>query len=183
MNATTPTPSKRDMSRNVRRAAPVALAVTLGLSLLATSALALEAGERAPEIGLRDLNGQQVTMASLRGKVVLVDFWASWCEPCAQEMPVLERLYNQYRGQGFTVVGVSIDRDVANARTFLSRHRVSFPIVHDGGQQVAGRYRPPRMPSSYIIDRNGIVRHVHGGFRASDAPVYEREIRALLAQR
>lgn len=183
MNPNASGASKARMSRSIRNAGLGAAAVVASAALLATSALALEAGERAPEIGLRDLNGREVTMASLRGKVVLVDFWASWCEPCAQEMPVLERLYTQYRGQGFTVVGVSIDRDVANARTFLGRHRVSFPIVHDGGQQVAGRYRPPRMPSSYIIDRSGVVRHVHGGFRASDAPVYEREIRALLAQR
>ena len=183
MNRAPSPSSKPGMSRSLRRAAIGALALTAAVSMIATSALALEAGERAPEIGLRDLNGRQVTMASLRGKVVLIDFWASWCEPCAQEMPVLERLYAQYRAQGFTVVGVSIDRDVANARTFLGRHRVSFPIVHDGGQQVAGRYRPPRMPSSYIIDRQGVVRHVHAGYRAGDARVFESEIRALLAQR
>lgn len=171
--------SKRVMSfwRRVRLAAPVVLA----LSALAATAFALGIGARAPEIGLRDLDGNSITIGGLRGKVVLVDFWASWCEPCADEMPVLERLYQQYRGQGFTIVGVSQDRDVANVRQFLSRHRVSFPIAHDGAHQVAGRYSPPRMPSSYLIDRNGVVRFVHEGYRAGDAQVLEREIRGLLA--
>lgn len=176
-----------DLRRRPRMRVPrrfaAALAALSVVSLVTASALAIEEGARAPEIGLRDLSGQPVTMASLRGRVVLVDFWASWCEPCAEEMPVLERLHQQYRGQGLTIIGVSIDRDAANVRQFVQRHPVTFPIVHDGSQQVAGRYGPPRMPSSYIIDRNGIVRHVHAGFRASDAQVMEQRIRALLTQR
>ncbi len=157
----------------------LALAAVL---MIAGSAFALNTGARAPEIGLRDLNGRNVTMASLRGKVVLVDFWASWCEPCAEEFPVLERLYNRYREQGFTVVAVSQDRTADNMQGFLRQHRASFPVVLDSNHAVAGRYSPPRMPSSYIIDRTGVVRHVHEGFRSSDAAVFEREIRALLQQ-
>ena len=159
------------------------VAALVAVLLVAASAFALRAGERAPEIGLNDLNGNRITLASLRGKVVLVDFWASWCEPCAEEMPVLERLYTQYRSQGFEIVGVSQDRTEGNVRGFLREHRVSFPIVHDGAHAVAGRYRPPRMPSSFIIDRSGVVRHVHEGSRSGDARQMEQEIRALLAQR
>lgn len=170
------------MSSTLRRLpsllAPIAAVVAL---LAAATAFALSEGDRAPEIGLRDLDGNQVTIASLRGKVVLVDFWASWCEPCAEEMPVLERLYQRYRGQGFRVVAVSQDRQVSNIRTFLQQHSVSFPIVHDANHAVAGRYSPPRMPSSFIIDRNGVVRHVHAGYRSGDAQALEREIRALLS--
>ena len=168
------------MSR-LLRPAPSLLVAALILGI-AASAYALRPGERAPEIGLRDLDGNNITMASLRGNVVLVDFWASWCEPCAEEMPVLERLYRQYRGQGFRVVGVSQDRTESNVQGFLRQHRVSFPIVHDGAHAVAGRYRPPRMPSSYIVDRQGVVRHVHEGFRAGDARRIESQVRALLTQ-
>lgn len=153
------------------------------LSLLAASALALELGAPAPELDLHDLSGQQVTIASLRGKVVLIDFWASWCQPCAEEMPVLERLYQRYRGDGFTVVGVSVDRDLANVRGFLQRNPVTFPILHDASQRVVGRYGAPRMPTSYFIDRSGVVRHRQDGFHASEAPRMEQRIRALLHER
>ncbi len=155
-------------------------------ALLAFSAVgaaaALDVGARLPEIGLRDLNGQAVSAQSLRGKVVLVDFWASWCAPCREELPVLERLYKTYRERGLVVVGVSVDRDAANARSFANRLGITFPIVHDAQHQLAGRFAPPKMPSSYVIDRRGVVRHVHGGYRAGDAAVFEREIKALLAQ-
>lgn len=164
------------------RPVPSLLAATAVLTL-ALSASALDAGERAPDIGLRDLDGNNVTMSSLRGNVVIVDFWASWCEPCAEEMPVLERLYTTYRGQGLRVVGVSQDRTADNMRSFLNDHSVSFPIVHDASHAVAGRYEPPRMPTSYIVDRSGVVRHVHAGYRSGDARTMEREVRALLQQR
>mgnify|MGYP006279542103 CR=1 FL=1 len=165
-----------------RPRAPGVAAALIAVSLLglAATAYALRPGERAPEIGLRDLDGNRVTIASLRGNVVLVDFWASWCEPCAEEMPHLERLYQRYRDQGFRVVAVSQDRRLSNVRSFLRRHSVSFPVVHDASHQVSGRYQPPGMPSSFIIDRRGIVRHVHEGYRSGDERAMEREIRALL---
>lgn len=150
--------------------------------LFSGSALALESGARMPEIGLKDLQGHPVSAATLRGKVVLVDFWASWCAPCREEMPVLEHLYKTYRAQGLVIVGVSVDQQASNARTFVGRLGVTFPIIHDAQHQLAGRFAPPKMPSSYIVDRRGVVRHVHAGFRAPDAAVLEREIKALLAQ-
>jgi peroxiredoxin len=144
---------------------------------------ALDRGARAPEINLRDLDGRRVQMSRLRGKVVVVDFWASWCGPCREAMPALDRLYRRYRSRGLAVVGVSVDRNLSNARGFLRRVRVSFPIVHDGRHQVAGRYSPATMPTTYIVDRRGVVRHIHRGFRSGDAQRMEREIRTLLAQR
>ncbi|MDQ3035528.1 MAG: TlpA family protein disulfide reductase [Myxococcota bacterium] len=168
------------MSRPAARVIAAVLAM-IGL-LAAASALALDPGARAPEIGMRDLQGNQVTMASLRGRVVVVDFWASWCEPCADSMPVYQRLYDTYRERGLTIVGVSQDQRVDNARQFATRHHLGFPVVFDEGHAVANRYRPPRMPTSYVIDRGGIVRHVHAGFRAGDAAQLESQIQALLAQ-
>ncbi|HEY8432519.1 MAG TPA: TlpA disulfide reductase family protein, partial [Sandaracinaceae bacterium] len=108
-------------------------------------------------------------------------FWASWCEPCGQAMPALDRIYRAYRNRGLVVIGVNVDRNVENARSFLQRTRVSFPIVHDSNQAFASQFSPPTMPSTYVIDRQGIVRHVHAGFRgAGDAQQLEQVIRGLL---
>jgi cytochrome c biogenesis protein CcmG, thiol:disulfide interchange protein DsbE len=156
----------------------LALCLQSGFSL--SSVHALETGVRQPEIGLSDRNGKRIDLASLKGKVVLIDFWASWCAPCKQEMPVLERLYQKYKGEGLVIVAVSVDKESSNITDFLKQVRVSFPIVHDRDHDVADRFQPPRMPSSYIVDRKGIVRYVHGGFRSEDAAKLEAEIKSLL---
>lgn len=158
----------------------VALVVAALVALVTTGVQALDEGKPMPEIGLADLHGQRVDRAALRGKVVIVDFWASWCAPCKEEMPVLERLYAKHAKDGLVVVGVSVDRDVANVRSFLSKLSVSFPIVHDLAHAVADRFEPPKMPTSYVIDRQGVVRYVHGGFRAEDAKRLASEVESLL---
>lgn len=178
MNVLRTVASKAKMSTRAVLVAAAAAALAL---VAVVPAAALDRGARAPEIGLNDLDGNAIRMAGLRNKVVLVDFWASWCAPCREEMPVLERLHNTYKDQGLVIVGVSQDRNVGNIRTFLRQTPVSFPIVHDAAHAVAGRYAPPRMPSSYIIDRRGVVRFVHAGYRDGDGAAMEREIRGLLA--
>lgn len=147
-----------------------------------STAWALGTGAKAPEIGLKDTAGRPVAIADLRGKVVLVDFWASWCAPCKQELPVLEKLYAKYKGQGLEIVGVNIDNDAANMKSFLRRTPLSFRVVPDTKRKVAAVYEPPKMPSSYLIDKKGIVRHVHAGFRGADAAKIEAEIKALLSE-
>ena len=172
--------------KSVRGARGWAVSLGLCVALLSQASLgpgraaAIEAGVQQPEIGLVDRAGSRIDLASLKGKVVLVDFWASWCAPCKQELPVLARLYKKYQKAGLVVVAVSVDRDEANVRDFLKEMPLSFPVVHDKDHAVADRYNPPRMPSSYIVDRKGIVRHVHGGFREGDAAKLEAEIVALL---
>lgn len=178
MNASAIRPSKARMGK------PLAVLMAfLACVCVAGSAYALNEGARAPEIGLRSLNGANVTLASLRDKVVVVDFWASWCAPCREEFPFLERLHRSYGSQGLAIVGVSVDREVGNVQTFLRRTPASFTIVHDAAHAVADRYHPTTMPTSYILDRRGVVRHVHAGFRARDAETIEREVQALLQAR
>lgn len=175
--------NRRDVLRSVLALGGLAAAPSLASLVTPSMAHALDVGARAPEIGLAPLSGgAQITVAGLQGQVYIVDFWASWCEPCADEMPVLERLYNQHRASGFTVIGVSQDSGASNVQQFLRRIPVTFPIVLDNTHAVAGRYSPPRMPTSFIVDRRGIVRHVHAGFRSSDAPAMEREVAALVSQ-
>ncbi len=157
-----------------------AFLLSVVLVALAVPASALERGARAPEIDLRDRGGARVRIGGLRGKVVLVDFWASWCAPCREELPVLQRLYDRHRSRGFTVIGVNVDRERRNMDGFVERFRLTFPVVHDANHRVADRYAPTTMPSSYLVDRAGVVRHVFRGFRASDARELEERIRALL---
>ena len=150
--------------------------------LVSSSAEALDAGAKAPEIGLKDLSGKTVDLASLAGKVVILDFWATWCAPCREEMPELQKLYKKYNAKGLEIVGISVDKGPEGIKDFIAKLKVTFPVVHDEGHKVADKYSPPRMPSSYIIDRKGVVRYVHGGYRAGDAAQFEKEILELLAK-
>lgn len=168
----------------MRRSLSSLFALFMLVSLLAPhTALAVGKGALAPEIGLPDGHGKQVKLSELRGKVVLVDFWASWCAPCREELPVLDALYRKYREQGLVVVGVGQDKDAENMARFLRTSPLSFPVVHDAEGKVAGRYEPPKMPSSYIVDKKGLVRHVHAGFKAADKAALEKELAALLAEK
>jgi cytochrome c biogenesis protein CcmG/thiol:disulfide interchange protein DsbE len=155
--------------------------LTLGPWLKAHAG-SLEAGTKMPEIGLADLTGKAVNAAALGGKVVVIDFWATWCAPCREELPVLQKLYKKYSAQGLVVVGVSVDKEQDNIKQFLVKMPLSFPIVHDAEHQVSNRFAPPRMPSSFIVDRKGIIRYVHGGYRADDATEFEKQIQTLLAK-
>lgn len=159
-----------------------ALAIIGGLTLLQPlgTGHALEAGQPAPEIQLKDLSGKPVTLSALKGKVVIVDFWASWCGPCRQSMPVLEKLSKTYKEKGLVVLGVNTDNDAKSASKFLAEVPVSFVVVNDADKRVARAYAPPTMPSSYIIDKQGRVRQVHAGFKAGDAKQLEAEIQQLL---
>lgn len=154
--------------------------LSVALTLLTGPAQALDKGAAAPEIALKTLSGEAIKLSSLKGKVVLIDFWASWCAPCRESMPFLEKLSQSYKGQGLVVLGVNIDNDVAAARKFLKEMPVSFQVVNDAEKQVAKAYGPPTMPSSYIIDKRGVVHVVHAGFRRADAAKIEAEIKSLL---
>jgi len=152
----------------------------LAVLLFATPVSALDVGSRMPEIGLQTLDGSSVTAASLKGKVVLVDFWATWCGPCKAEMPVLQQLHARYQKQGLVVVGISVDREKAALAPYLKNLGVSFPVAHDPQHQVAERFEPQKMPSSFIVDRQGVVRFIHAGFHPGDAATFEKEIKGLL---
>ncbi len=153
--------------------------IALGL-LVAGSAFALDAGKPAPEVSGQDLTGKPVSLSSLRGKVVIVDFMASWCGPCKEELPLLNKLYLKHRAAGLVVLGVSVDEKVENLQKFIKQVPVAFSVLHDSAHKAAASYSPSRMPSSFIVDKQGVVRFVHGGFRAGDEKIIENEVVGLL---
>lgn len=158
------------------------LLLAVAAALLASTAGALKPGDTPPPIDLPDLNGNKVDLDQLVGKVVLVDFWASWCGPCRQEMPVLEAIHRKYADQGLVIIGVNIDNRAKKMNDFLERASVTFRIVHDPKVGVASRYELATMPSSYFIGRDGKLRYIHEGFRKKDAPELEARVQTLLAE-
>jgi cytochrome c biogenesis protein CcmG, thiol:disulfide interchange protein DsbE len=141
-------------------------------------------GRPLPDLRLAALNGGRgVQFADLRGKVVLLDVWASWCAPCQQELPLLDDMAGRLRSKGIEIVAVSIDDSREDAEGFLrSRPRWSIRLAHDPDGKLAGKLRPPKMPSSYIVDRKGVIRQVNAGFENGDAEKIERRL-VQLAER
>ncbi len=155
----------------------------LALAGCATSGSTSEAGGGSqigapvPEIHVESLAGKDLGIADFRGKVVLLDVWASWCGPCKQELPMLDDMAKRLRSDGVEVLAVSIDQERANLVKFLkARPRWSLTIAHDPKGAIADRLAPEKMPTSYVIDREGIVRYVNSGFVPSDAREIERRL-------
>ena len=137
-------------------------------------------GAPAPSFSLAPVDGgTPVGPQSFTGKVVIVDFWATWCVPCRQSFPVYQRLLEKFPGQ-LAVIGVSVDDSSDGIAKFKSETGVHFPVVWDQGQAVAGVYKPATMPASFVLDRSGIVKAIHEGFRQGDEQTLEQEIRSLL---
>ena len=149
---------------------------------VASSASALVRGDTPPTIDMADQTGKTVDLTSLKGKVVVIDFWASWCGPCRQEMPVLEELHKKYGAQELAIIGINIDSNSKKINKFLKGTAVTFRIVHDRKLAVASKYEPATMPSSHLVGTDGKIRHVHEGFRKKDAGELEERIKALLTE-
>lgn len=115
-------------------------------------------GQAAPDFTLTDMQGQKVTLSQFRGKVVILNFWATWCPPCREEMPSMERLYRNLESQGLVLLAVNIEKNGKDAVSqFLQKRPYTFPILLDDESVVQNTYKVFRFPESFIIDRNGVV--------------------------
>jgi len=136
----------------------------------------------APDFTLRGADGRSLHLQQLRGQVVLVNFWATWCGPCREEMPRLQALYDKYRASGFTLLGVNIDEDPRTALGIAQKLKVSFPVLLDTDKSVSRLYDLGSMPATVLIDRDGHVRFLHRGYRDGVETEYDAQIRGLLRE-
>ena len=137
---------------------------------------------KAPNFTLKSNTGKNIKLSELRGQVVLLNFWASWCGPCCQEMPLLEKLQQRYSALGFTVLGVNVEEDSSKAKSLLKDIPVSFPILFDTQNTVSEQYKVSAMPSTVMIDRNGNMRYLHKGYKPGDEAQYKKWVKQLIKE-
>jgi thiol-disulfide isomerase/thioredoxin len=114
--------------------------------------------------------------------VVLINFWASWCGPCRQEMPLLSELHDKYKDMGFTVLGINVEENSADARKLLKDMPVSFPVLFDNDSTVSRQYDVVAMPSTVLVDRDGNVRYLHKGYKPGEEDIYLEKVRSLMRE-
>ncbi len=158
-------------------------ALTCWLAWHPLPARALGETDVPPNFTLGEENGHAVSLSDFRGKVIYLDFWASWCGPCKQTLPWMQALQERFGSRGLEVVAVNLDTERTAADSLLGTMKRTFTVLFDPAGTVAGLYRIPAMPTSFIIDRSGRVTAVHAGFSDTDRAEIEREIGALVADR
>jgi len=169
--------------------------IILSLSLLSFSALSStkEVSGKMPDFTLKSLKGDNVRLEELRGQVLMVNFWATWCGPCRQEMPILEELYQRYSKAGFTILGINIENANNPEKKkaidrFAKSKNLSFPVLYDSEKVVVNvledKYLKKNMgmPTTLFIDRSGNARYVHEGYKSGDEASYRKTIKKLIRE-
>ena len=167
--------SRRGFLTRLTAATGVTFAASLGQARAGWTS-----GQKLPSLASFGLEG---ALPSLAGKVVLIDFWASWCAPCRESFPVLNQWQQTYASRGFTVLAVGVDKDKAALTAFARKTGAAFPIVHDIGQKLVAAADVATMPTSILVDKKGVIRHVTVGFRMKEVPVTVSRIESLLAEK
>jgi thiol-disulfide isomerase/thioredoxin len=157
--------------------------VFIATALMAAPVVAGDAATLAADFSLKSRSGEAVSLGALKGQVVLINFWATWCGPCRKEMPLLEQIQRKYAPLGFTMLGVNVEEDTRLMETFLKDVPVTFPILLDPANGVSKLYNVSAMPSTVIVDRKGNVRFIHQGFKPGDEGRYQDMIRQLIREK
>ncbi len=141
-------------------------------------------GDAVPQFQGTTLKGDKFNLADYKGKVILIDFWASWCIPCREEMPYLMELYRKYKDSDFEIIAVNIDDNPDNARKFISElpGTIHFPVVKDSKQEIPPQFQIKGMPSTILVNKKGIIQYWHTGFKDSYKSDYASEIEQLLKE-
>jgi peroxiredoxin len=158
------------------------LCVLLLSAGFAVQATEMQTGALAPAFTLKTLNDRNLSLREYRGRVVMINFWATWCGPCRQEMPALNALYEKYRDAGFVLFGINVDADPANAARMVDRLKVTYPILFDRDKKASSLYQVNAMPMTILIDRDGKIRHVQKGYHPGYEDKYREQVRGLLTE-
>ncbi len=164
--------------RHMIRWTLISLFVTMPLYVAAENKLE----GAAPDFTLKSHSGKNIKLSELRGDVVMINFWASWCGPCRQEMPLLDKINDRYKDLGFTLLGVNVEEDPDRARAMLNDIPVNFPILFDSQNKVSQQYNLIAMPSTVFVDRDGNIRYFHAGYLPGDEKQYEKFIKNLVRE-
>lgn len=145
------------------------------------STAAVVQGE-APDFTLKSNSGKNLRLSEYRGQVVLINFWAAWCGPCRQEMPVLDELHSNYEQLGFSVLGVNVDEDAAKADKLLRDIPVTFPVLYDSDNKISELFNIDAMPTTILVDRDGNMRYLHRGYKSGYEELYREHIKSLIRE-
>ena len=167
---------------NQSRTFTALIALLFSLLLSIPSVQAAELNKPAPDFTLKGLDGKNLKLSEYVGNVVFLNFWASWCAPCREEMPLLDALHQKYKDLGFVVLGVNVEEQTDLARSYISRRPVKFPILLDPQNQVSKAYNVIAMPTSVLIDRSGNMRYLHQGYKAGDEAQYSKMVKKLIRE-
>ena len=158
----------------------------LGLALCAFAATSLASsgleGQQAPDFALKSSTGDNLRLSEYRGDVVMINFWASWCAPCREEMPLLDEMYDKYKNLGFTILGVNLDENRQDAAKILEQIPVTFPVLFDPKSEISRLYKVTAMPTTILIDRDGNLRAVHKGYLPGFIDKYDSAVKALIKE-
>lgn len=161
----------------------ILFAVVLSFALLtAFTATASSSKGPAPDFTLKSKDGGNIRLEEQQGNVVLINFWASWCAPCREELPHFEKLQKEYEDLGFTILAVNVDEDPSKADLLLNEIPVSFPVLYDDNDKVSRLYDVRAMPTTVIVDRDGNKRLTHYGYKSGDEAKYKTIVKALLRE-
>jgi peroxiredoxin len=161
----------------------VAGAVAVALAICSINAMAKPvSGEESPDFTLKSRDGGNIKLSEQRGNIVLINFWASWCGPCREELPAFEALYQEYQDLGVEILAVNVDDEAEKANVLLQDIEVSFPVLFDTSGEVSQLYDVSAMPTTVIVDRDGNIRVLHPRYRKGDEKKYEKAIKLLMRE-
>ena len=168
------------LSRSIKMIAVTLFVLTTAVVYAAEKAV--EPMQDAPDFTLKSNRGDNVKLSELRGEVVLINFWASWCGPCREEMPALNDIYLKFRDKGLHLLGVNVEEEFEKGKVMVRDLKVVFPILLDSDNAVSKKYNVDAMPSTVLVDTDGKIRFIHQGYLPGYEDEYLKQVRELLPQ-